>query len=254
MNSTMKDSRMPGPDVRMSEDVSRMQEDLIDEALSRCTARVYAYSLFSRVFGAEPDEQVTEALKGVLVKQAWGVLASACPTDTERIAFSDRAMHDAACSLNASEYLRLFVGPATPLAPPWESVYVSASGSLFTKDTLGVRAFYREFGFRACGYPREADDHLATELTFMAELCKEELAALQAADWCRAAWLHEGQSRFLEEHPMRWMPLFAERLFQQAPDSCYAVLSKAVCDYVRLDRSSRLLPASPKHGEEIGKN
>ena len=66
-----------------------------------------------------------------------------------------------------SDYMALFVGPGTPLAPPWESVCRHKDEALvFQKETLEVRAAYRELGLQVEKLHHEPDDHIAYELEF----------------------------------------------------------------------------------------
>jgi len=70
-----------------------------------------------------------------------------------------------------SDFNRLFVGPGKPLAPPWESYYLSRDHLLFQEETLAVREAYRRLGLEAVSLHSEPDDSLSLELSFMAELC-----------------------------------------------------------------------------------
>lgn len=68
-------------------------------------------------------------------------------------------MVDAAPSdVLGADYHRLFVGPGTMLAPPWESVHPSDEGLTFQDETLQVRQAYAEFGLTAPAVNREPDD------------------------------------------------------------------------------------------------
>lgn len=116
------------------------------------------------------------------------------------------------------EFTRLFEGPGKLPAPPWESVYRSEGELLFQESTLAVRQAYREAGFKAAAYPREADDQVATELSFMAALIDEAATALDAGDLSRAHAFLTAQKKFLAQHLNEWLPTFAERLNTQAPE------------------------------------
>lgn len=115
------------------------------------------------------------------------------------------------------EFTKLFEGPGKLPAPPWESVYRSEGELLFQESTLAVRQAYREAGFKAAAYPREADDQVATELSFMAALIDEATTTLDAGDPSRAHAFLTAQKKFLAQHLNEWLPAFAERLNTQAP-------------------------------------
>lgn len=116
------------------------------------------------------------------------------------------------------EFTKLFEGPGKLPAPPWESVYRSEGELLFQESTLAVRQAYREAGFKAAAYPREADDQVATELSFMAALIDEATTAFDADDSPRAHAFLTAQKKFLAQHLNEWLPAFAERLNTQAPE------------------------------------
>ena len=134
-----------------------------------------------------------------------------------------------------TEYTRLFVGPASLPAPPWESVYLCGENLIFQESTLAVRAAYRAAGYQAAGYPHEADDHLATELDFMASLAERASAAYEEGDEESVQVLLASQLRFLEEHLCVWTGPFATRLEERAGAETsafylgFARLCAAVC-------------------------
>jgi TorA maturation chaperone TorD len=75
-----------------------------------------------------------------------------------------------------SDYVRLFIGPGKPLAPPWGSVYLSIDKLLFTEETLKVRLFYEKYGMKAAKKYQEPDDHIGLELEFIAYLAEQSKA------------------------------------------------------------------------------
>jgi putative dimethyl sulfoxide reductase chaperone len=63
------------------------------------------------------------------------------------------------------DYTRLFIGPFSPLAPPYESVY--RGGEVMGASTAAVMGLYRMAGFDLSGDFHEAPDHIAAELEFV---------------------------------------------------------------------------------------
>lgn len=168
--------------------------------------RRFLYALVQRVFASEPDEVLLAVVRDEHTqdecallddedgegRRLWRVLADASVNGADRL---------------RSEYTRLFLGPDKLPAPPWESVYVNGEPLLFQQSTLAVRDAYRQSGYAAVGYPREADDHVAIEFDFMASL---------ASKACEAETLEREtlvkQLAFLEDHLLVWIDSFAERL------------------------------------------
>ncbi|MEC4184418.1 molecular chaperone TorD family protein [Adlercreutzia sp. R21] len=191
--------------------------------LSALANRRFLYQYAWRLFSAPLDVRALEVTVGGFADEAVTVFAG----EDGRLADVQRRLceevrgvlaggEDAVGKLDA-DYTRLFVGPGKLPAPPWESVYRADGDLLFQESTLEVRQAYREAGFKAAGYPREADDHVATELSFMASLADEASAAVEAGDDERAHAFMTAQVKFLQAHLTRWLPQFAERLNTQAP-------------------------------------
>lgn len=168
--------------------------------------RRFLYTLLARAFASEPDETLLAVVMDGRTgeecallddedgagRRLWRVLADEAAADED-----DRLR---------SEYTRLFLGPEKLPAPPWESVYVNGEPLLFQESTLVVREAYRRSGYVSAGYPREADDHVAIELDFMATLAAKTCEAADDRDALAA------QLAFLEEHLLGWLDSFAARL------------------------------------------
>jgi TorA maturation chaperone TorD len=133
-----------------------------------------------------------------------------------------------------NEYTRLFLGPAALPVPPWESAFMAKEPVLFTKVTLKVREAYARAGFRASGYRYEADDHLATELDFMAQLAARTVAANDSGDREGVSLLLGRQQDFLREHLLAWIRGYAQSLAEADRISCVyptlAALAALVCE------------------------
>jgi TorA maturation chaperone TorD len=96
-------------------------------------------------------------------------------------------------------------------ASPHESVWRDEDHLMLQEPTFAVRAFYRRHGVQAADWRQRADDHLATELEFIALL-------LERGELREAA-------RFLKTHLMTWLPAFAARVSQRAATPFYAALA-----------------------------
>ena len=115
-----------------------------------------------------------------------------------------------------SDFNRLFVGPGQPLAPPWESYYLSRDHLLFQEQTLAVREVYRRFGLEAPHLHSEPDDSLSLELSFMAELCARCSEASRAGPGRGPDEIIEVQRQFLASHLLRWAPQCLRQVIESA--------------------------------------
>jgi len=96
-------------------------------------------------------------------------------------------------------------------ASPHESVWRDEDHLMLQDPTFAVRAFYARHGVQAADWRQRPDDHLATELEFIALL-------LERGEPREAA-------RFLKTHLMTWLPQFAARVSQRAATPFYAALA-----------------------------
>lgn len=102
------------------------------------------------------------------------------------------------------EYNRLFIGPGTLLAAPWESVYATKDRLIFQEQTLQVRNFYRQFGLEIERIYHEPDDHIGLELIFVAHLASLSLNAMENQDQQEFDRLMMAQWEFLKDHLLKW--------------------------------------------------
>ena len=105
-------------------------------------------------------------------------------------------------------------------ASPHESVWRDEDHLMLQEPTFAVRAFYNRHDVQAVDWRQRPDDHLATELEFIALL-------LERGELKEAA-------RFLKTHLMTWLPQFAARVSQRAATPFYAALAGltlAACEH-----------------------
>lgn len=134
------------------------------------------------------------------------------------------------------EFQRLFYGPASLPAPPWESVYRSKEHIILDEHTLAVREFYRQWGVEPQNLNREPDDHIGLELEFMWFLTQKASDALAQNDFSRLQSLIEAQVNFLDNHLLTWVNPFCSRLAEGTNHSFYKGLALFTTDYLQLDR------------------
>ena len=110
------------------------------------------------------------------------------------------------------EYTRLFVNnPNESCAHPYSSVYLDSSGLLRQRGEEEARKFYEMAGLEYSRAQKEPSDFLPTELFFISELLyRENFSTL---------------SSFLENHFLKWFPLFKNRLESLKPNTYYKILA-----------------------------
>jgi TorA maturation chaperone TorD len=108
------------------------------------------------------------------------------------------------------EYTRLFVGPGTPAAPPWETLYREGGTVLFGQPTIDMRRLFSRAGVQASPESHQFEDHLGFELLYLA-MTSARLAELPPGSESAASLAHERQV-FLQKHPLS----FIEPLYEKA--------------------------------------
>lgn len=148
--------------------------------------------------------------------------------------FFDQAS-DADLLAQKEEFHRLFTGPETILAPPWESVYRSKEGLLFEETTYQVRELYHQYGLKFVGENNEPDDHIAIELEFLLYL--NDLCLTETDDE-KVEKLLEQQIYFLEQHMQQWIPAFCEKILKNTDSSLYKGAALLLLYFMQSDYES----------------
>lgn len=126
----------------------------------------------------------------------------------------------------AVEYTRLFVGPPSPAAAPWETMYRSENVTVgFGEPTFEMKRILREAGLQLQNENRQYEDHMGIELLYLSTRCTV-LAGL--ADGAAATGGDASGSpdvlSFVEQHPLAWIGAFRARVAQAYPDGYFAAL------------------------------
>ena len=202
--------------------------------------RLFLYSLLHKLFGREPDEELLNILTDEHTGEAFALLSEEEKDIMDRTAaflkeIREEKQNPAFLEEAKDEYTRLFIGPVSLVAPPWESVYGQKDAMLFQESTLEVRNTYRQFGLIPEGYPRVADDSLALELHFMAQLAQRGLDAFYAGKYDELAADLSGSADFLKKHLLVWVPKFLERMKGAKSNILYPQMCLVLDEFLRKD-------------------
>jgi len=216
---------------------------MLSEMPNNARARSDVYNFIARGFrppsaslfaGRDDDAPLQRVAKALAVLEA-----PELQQDAEQLSqFSGRnaaSGQPAALQELAVEYNRLFVGPAPPLAYPYESVYQHPEGLVMGAPALQVLERYAEEGLSLSRESRELPDHVAVELEFMAYLCERELQAHEAGEAECAAQYIEKEHRFLADHLLKWVPAFCDKIICSSDSVFYIFLARMAKDFLRWD-------------------
>lgn len=126
------------------------------------------------------------------------------------------------------EFNRLFVGPTSPEAPPYESVYLCPDHLVMGRQTLAVRKLYKQQNLQAEGLGHEPDDFIATELEFAAYLLNRIMEAQVAKNDIQIQHYKDLYQEFWTHHPSLWLGLFAQRIRKSAHHPVFSALSEVL--------------------------
>ncbi len=180
-------------------------------------ARAQVCRLLVGVFAEEPSMEFLRVMRSA---ETVGCLAEAGLsfdqdfTETELTALADAL---------ACEYATLFA--ASGGFPPVESVRLT--GRYQQEPCFTVRQEYRRLGFAVKkGRFFVFDDHLAVELTFIAELLERAAAALEAGNTAECRRLERETKRFWTLHLGRWVRGYARLVQRAAEHSFYREMAR----------------------------
>jgi TorA maturation chaperone TorD len=121
------------------------------------------------------------------------------------------------------DYLKLFTGAGTMMAPPYESVIIGNEHLIFDKPTLAVREYYRAYGWKSRFEGKIPDDHLGTEILFINLMVDKYLTLDDEA--CRREMRNE-MRRFIEGHPLKWISTWRELVEKHASTKCFKGIAR----------------------------
>lgn len=137
----------------------------------------------------------------------------------------------------AVEFARLFIGPPSPAALPWESMCRFGATCGFGEATFDMRRRLREVGLGVGGEKRQYEDHMGIELLLLSVLCRRVADALSesASDAATEGTLVAMRSvdGYIAERPGAWSDRFAESVAEAAPGGYYAAIARLVDAFLK---------------------
>ena len=207
-------------------------------------ARAYLYEMFHHLCGGVPTAELLEALGCEATQDVMGeyesiedmnalrrLLASYAGMDAvERVSFLDAAK---------DEYTRIFIGPASLPASPYESPYRgSHDTALLQENTLAVREAYRSFGLEPKRLYAIPDDHIAFLCSFMAKRAERAQELWEVEDREALAQELKAEGAFMAVHLLGWLDIFAKSVATSvaaASNVLYPMVLRALSAFVKAD-------------------
>ncbi len=129
----------------------------------------------------------------------------------------------------AVEYARLFLGPAKHISPH-ESIHRDTGdgdwGQFWGKSTVEVKKFIETAGLEYKSEYTGLPDHISVELEFMQKVSRREAQAWEENDNDGALYCLKMERKFIEEHLVKWIPIFCDKVISEAEMSFYREMTK----------------------------
>lgn len=138
----------------------------------------------------------------------------------------------------AVDYARIFIGAGATggkAAYPYESVYTSPQGLVMQEAWEKVCAIYRRHGLARKEHSDIHEDHIALELDFMAQLCRDAMKFAARGDSEAVTASLEAQASFLEDHLLNWTKGFARDVERYAEKPFYPAVAQFMRGFLIVD-------------------
>jgi TorA maturation chaperone TorD len=139
----------------------------------------------------------------------------------------------------AVEYAHLFLGPGKHISPH-ESVHHkkddAQGGLLWGESTVEVKKFIESAGLQYTDQYKGLPDHISVELEFMQQVLHREEQAWAAEDKEMAQLCLHNEKKFIEEHLARWVPIFCEKVIQEADLPFYREMARLTQTFIEFEQ------------------
>jgi putative dimethyl sulfoxide reductase chaperone len=195
-------------------------------------ARSNLYALLAAAFRAEPTLGLLREIRKPVFREA--LAAAGVALGANGHGYEDQRLLDEL----AQEFTRLFIGPGGHI-PPYAGIHLGGDwASLWGPDTVWVKDFIENAGFSYRTDYNDLPDHISVELEFMRELTAREAAALEAFDMGETTRLRGIESAFINEHLLRWIPAFCDRVSSHAEKQFYKGMAGLMKEFIESEQSS----------------
>ncbi|MEA3274731.1 MAG: molecular chaperone TorD family protein [Pseudomonadota bacterium] len=152
------------------------------------------------------------------------------------------ALDQGTLDILAAEFADIYLNNGLGTSP-CESVWLDEDGLIMQEPMFQIRQWYRRYGVAVEDWRKRTDDHLVNQLQFLAILLETEPGAERL----------EAAARFMDEHLLRWIEEFGERVATRSQVRFYAGLAFLTAAYLGelRDLMAELLGSPRPSAEEI---
>ena len=140
----------------------------------------------------------------------------------------------------AVEYTRLFLGPGKHVSPH-ESVHLqrddAGQGQLWGESTVEVKKFIESAGLDYKSEYKGLPDHISIELEFMQQVTLREKQAWGENDKDGALYCMKIEKKFIEEHLIRWIPIFCDKVIRESELPFYREMATLTKNFMEFEKA-----------------
>jgi putative dimethyl sulfoxide reductase chaperone len=136
----------------------------------------------------------------------------------------------------AADFARLFLSINKVPPHPSESTYREGTMMQYYRDE--VLKTYWSFGVSNRKDFTEPEDHIATELSFMAFLCEKACDSLSKGNSKEAKKYVQAQKEFIETHLNKWVPLLVRDIIASARTPFYKGIAALTKEFLEMNLSA----------------
>ena len=133
------------------------------------------------------------------------------------------------------DYTRLFLGPPSPLAAPYGSMWLSGENAVMQESTIALEGLYSEAGFEIDEELGDMPDHVAVELEFLYLLTFKQNEARRAGEEVAIAGWDQLHDLFLSGPLGAWIAPFAKAVKENAGTAFYRELADLTVGFLRIE-------------------
>ena len=211
----------------MSETMTTESSQKVDDAVMMTLRAVAAGDLRSLAYlhSTELTKEMLEELRSVPFNQRVGLsLHSMAAADAFDLI--DRGLQDLPPDRSISlldtlavDYADIYITHQLR-ADPTESVWLDEDKLIHQGPMFEIREWYEHYGVKAANWRKCPDDHLVLQLEFIAVLLEQNDVTLEQV------------ARFMDDHLLRWIGLFADQVAGYCATEFYKGLAKLTVIYL----------------------
>ncbi|MFQ5755099.1 MAG: molecular chaperone [Acidiferrobacterales bacterium] len=188
------------------------------------------YGFLAAVYRAEPTVELLRQLKETVFLDA--LSSAGVSLDGDILGSPETQLAEDL----AIEYTRLFLGPGKHVSPHGSAHMPGEDGLLWRDSTVAAKTFMESLGVDLDSEYSGLPDHISVELEFMQKLAQAEARAWHTGDRARAMSYRSIEKEFLDNHLSRWVPVFCDKVGEQAAYSFYREMAKLLDGFIATDK------------------